>query len=368
MRSVRRIVAVVGIALGAAAGALEAGARWLVPVSDEFFRPDAVAGLHHIEGRAGRWRSAEFDVSVRINSHGFRDRERTYAKRNGTRRVVVLGDSVTEAFQVSLEETFTARLERRLSEPGRAVEVLNLGISALGPAQEYLVYRAYGARYAPDLVVLVVFMANDIRGASVELEGKPYLRYPVVAGNGALERDASGGVRFTEPTRPGRARQWARANSAAYRFVRDRVVPVLGGPARATATDDLLAIYREPLAPAWQRAVEVTHAIIVELERAVRADGGRLMVVVVPAPWEVDPAARTIAPDVPPASVDWRAAERRTVAWLRANGLTTLPMSDAFAADIARGGRPYFAADGHLTPHGHALMTEHLADALGRAL
>jgi hypothetical protein len=217
-------------------------------------------------------------------------------------------------------------------------------------------------------VVLVVFMGNDIRGSRADLEGKPYLRYPVVAEDGALARDSAGAVLFTEPARPGWVRQWARTQLASYRFVRDRVVPAFGAGTRTAASEDVLAVYREPLEPAWRRAVDVTHALIAELERAVRADGGRLLVALLPAPWEVDPAARTLVAGPAEAPVDWRAAERRTVAWMRARGLVALPMSDAFAADIARGGRPYFAADGHLTPHGHALMTEHLADAVEGAL
>jgi hypothetical protein len=282
--------------------------------------------------------------------------------------VVVLGDSMTEAFQVAVDQTFTARLERRLSAPGRPVEVLNLGISALGPAQEYLVYRAYGAAYAPDVVVLVFFMANDVRGSSAELEGKPYLRYPITAGDGTLARDPAGAVLFTEAQRLGRMRQWARTRVASYRFVRDRVVPALGAATRATASEDMLGIYREPLAPAWRRAVDVTHAMIAELERAVRGDGARLLVLMVPAPWEVDPAARATLHVTGGTPIDWGAAERRTHTWLRARGVATVTVTDAFVADIVRGGRPYFAADGHLTPHGHRLVSQALADAVGQAL
>lgn len=343
---------------------LEIGARWLVSMSDEFFRPDAVAGIHHIEGRRGRWVISGVDVAVGINSHGFRDRERTRAKPPGTRRVVVLGDSMTEAFQVALEETFVARLERRLDAPHRPVEVLNLGISALGPAQEYLVYRAYGASYAPDAVVLMLFMANDFRNSVAELEGKPYLRYPVVAADGTLARDSAGAVRFTEPAPPARLRQWARQRLASYRFVRDRVLPALGRDAPAAASDDTLALYRDSPPPLWRQAIAVTFAMIAELDRAVRAGGARFVVLVLPAPWEVDPAARKAGRGGEDAGLDWRGPERRAQAWLAAHGIHAVGLADVFAADVAAGGRPYLAGDGHLTPHGHALVAERLAGAV----
>jgi len=94
-----RILDLLAVNVVAAALALEGGVRLMVPMSDEFLCPDAAAGIHHIEGRRGRWVSREFDVTVAINSDGFRDRERAEAKPAGTRRIAVLGDSITEALQ-----------------------------------------------------------------------------------------------------------------------------------------------------------------------------------------------------------------------------------------------------------------------------
>ena len=365
-RTVWQGLVMAGLTVLTAALAVEAGARWIVPMSDEFFRVDSVMGIHHIEGRSGRWVSAEFDVRIRINRDGFRDADRAWEKPPGTRRIVVLGDSMTEAFQVSVEDTFVAGLERRLRASDRTVEVLNLGVSATGPPQAYLVYRARGRRYGADVVVLALFTGNDFRSALPELEGKPYLRYPVIDATGDLARDAAGDVRFTTPAAPGALRQWARTHLASYRFVRDRVLPVVGAGAVTAASDDMLALYGEPLAPAWRRAVDVTLAMVGELERVVRADGARLVVLVIPAPWEVDPA-RALAGGRG-GDVDWRRAERRAEAGLRGRGIEVVSVTGSFASEIARGGRPYFAADGHLTPRGHALVAERLAGSLGSAL
>jgi hypothetical protein len=367
-RRIATVVAVAGLSLVTAVLAVEAGARWVVPLSDEFFRPDPLVGISHIEGRTGRWVSPEFDVQVRINTHGFRDRERTREKPAGAWRVVVLGDSITEAFQVPYDETFTARLERALDTGGRRAEVLNLGLSATGPAQAYLLYRAHGRTYAPDLVVLSLFMGNDFRNSIAELEGKPYLRYPVADADGVLARDASGGIRFTEPAVPGPVRQWLRTHVASYRFVRDRVVPAVTARAAAgAAVDDVLGLYREPLSPAWRRAVDVTLAMIAELDGAVRADHARLLVFVVPAPWEVDPSY-PVAGGGSRAGIDYRRAEARAIAWLRGRGISVTSARERFADDIARGGRPFFARDGHLTPHGHVLAAERLREAVEAAL
>ncbi len=363
----RTLVVFVGVCVVVAFAALELGVRFVVPLSDEFFRPDPAAGVLHIEGRAGRSVSREFDVAVRINNDGFRDRDRARAKPAGTKRVVVLGDSITEALQVPLEETFAARLEQRLAAR-RPVEVLNLGVSALGPAQEYLVYRAYGARYAPDVVVLALFTANDFRNSVAELDGKPYLRYPVIAGDGTLARDADGTVRFTAPAPQSPLRQWLRAHVKAYRFVREQVIPAIGHPATATASDDIVGVYRQPMPETWRRAVDVTLVMVDELARAAARDGARLVVLVVPAPWEVDPSHRASLVGVRDSSVDWQAPERRVRETLAAKHIDVVSVTAPFAAAIARGIRVYFAGDGHLTAAGHALVADGLAAALGPEL
>jgi hypothetical protein len=74
----------------------------------------------------------------RFNSHGFRDYERTYEKPQDVFRILVLGDSYVEAFQVQLEDSFTAQLEKVLNAhaSSRRFEVLSLGQSGFGTAEK----------------------------------------------------------------------------------------------------------------------------------------------------------------------------------------------------------------------------------------
>src|SRR5262249_24782497 len=103
-----------------------------------------------------------------FNSHGLRDYERTYAKPRDTFRILVLGDSCVEALQVALENTFPALLEKRLNEnsASRRFEVLNLGQSGFGTADEYMRYLNFGVNYTPDLVLLAFLTGNDFRNNS----------------------------------------------------------------------------------------------------------------------------------------------------------------------------------------------------------
>lgn len=68
---------------------------------------------------------------IRINAHGFRGRDFSSAKPPGRLRVAAIGGSTT-AQGPSDDATYPARLEAKLRArlPGRAIEVLNLGVSA----------------------------------------------------------------------------------------------------------------------------------------------------------------------------------------------------------------------------------------------
>src|SRR5579883_801820 len=70
-----------------------------VPFDAQLYGPDCALGWRLRPGASGRV-STETPQWVRINSRGFRDRERTFEKPADTFRIAVLGNSWTEALQV----------------------------------------------------------------------------------------------------------------------------------------------------------------------------------------------------------------------------------------------------------------------------
>jgi lysophospholipase L1-like esterase len=141
--------------------------------------------------------SAENRQAVHINSHGCRDRERSYEKPEGTVRIAVLGNSWTEALQVPLEKTYPAVLESHLQEQncfnGRRIEVLNFGVAGYSTGQELLALQQEVWKYKPDVVLLAFYSARDIANNIRELnnaanpEQSPYYVYR----NGELVEDAA---------------------------------------------------------------------------------------------------------------------------------------------------------------------------------
>ena len=95
------------------------------------------------------------------NSKGFRDtREIPYAKPAGTLRVLTLGDSHTQGYEVHQEQTYAAVAERFLTGRKIAAQAINAGVSGFSTAEALAFLESEGHKYGPDAVVLG-FYAND---------------------------------------------------------------------------------------------------------------------------------------------------------------------------------------------------------------
>ena len=129
--------------------------------TDNFVQPHPEFGWSHIPNKEGYWKIGEQHIHIKINSKGLRDKEYSYDKRKETFRILVLGDSFTEGFQVPLEDLFCKVLERRLNNMGQGFEVVNGGFAGVGTDYELLFFRREGYKYDPDLVI-IVFFQNDV--------------------------------------------------------------------------------------------------------------------------------------------------------------------------------------------------------------
>lgn len=133
------------------------------PVFDVY---DDVLGVKLMPERSG-WYRKEGEAFLEINSLGYRDREHELDPPANTFRIVVLGDSFTEARQMPTEDTYWYRLGEALATcsalDGKEVEVLNFGIGGYSTTQSLLAYEMDARRFQPDLVLLGFFSGNDVR-------------------------------------------------------------------------------------------------------------------------------------------------------------------------------------------------------------
>lgn len=272
--------------------------------------------LPHVEKRGEFWSASE---PGRTNSHGWRDKERTLHKPPGVRRLAALGDSFTFGQGVDAAMRFT-----ELVEEATGWEVLNFGACGYGTDQELLVYEHVARRFAPDAVLLTVFLGNDLDDIRLERQsgwGKPWFR---------LHGDALQLVAPEPSWATGLRRRSYLAEMALQAL--ERNVPA----ARR--------------APEWRDAdtAPLFVALVRRLVEAARQDGAHLLVLFAQP---CDGTQRVRRHE--------RTAELSAA--LQAIGVDCIDSHDAFAAAA---GERLFLTNGHWSAAGHALVARLLVDAM----
>ncbi|MBV8771130.1 MAG: SGNH/GDSL hydrolase family protein [Deltaproteobacteria bacterium] len=258
------------LGFGLALGLADIGVRLANLWFPYFYCYDAHRGWGLNPGAHG-WYRREGVAYVRINRDGFRGPDYPKAKPAGVFRVAVLGDSYVEAIQVPEDETFTAVIGRALGEcrflKGKRVESINFGVDGYGTAQELVTLRRKVWQYSPDVVVLAIFLGNDLRNNSVVLEGdqcRPFYTYH------------DNRLKLTGPLIDSPAyRAWcaARFDYRDLRFVElfrntwETVKHGAGAPNAEHPVEKAINydIYKPPADGAWQRAWQVTEALVSEM-------------------------------------------------------------------------------------------------------
>jgi lysophospholipase L1-like esterase len=112
-----------------------------------------------------------------LNLYGFRGPDFAIKPSPGRRRILVIGDSVTEGEGADDDTTITAEWSRLLSREGTTAEVVNLGVIAASLPHLSILTRDAVSLLRPADVVVVLY-ANDLPGTSYDpsndTPGKPF--------------------------------------------------------------------------------------------------------------------------------------------------------------------------------------------------
>jgi hypothetical protein len=236
---------------------------------------DPYAGFRLKPNFEGLNSEKEYQVTLRTNANGFRaNRDYAAEKPEGIVRVAVLGDSFTEGSGVQNGETFPDVMQEEL---GASYEVLNMGVGNYGTVNEVAFLKHYGLNYHPDVVILAMFLGNDI-----------------VNNNSRIPRPSLSGPGGSQNPSDGKARLFVRVRSQicslikslyAYQFISKRFYALLtafgmrdfyGGK----LAYDYMIVKRDT--PDVVSGWKYTRSDLQELKEICRQNGARLIVVLIP--------------------------------------------------------------------------------------
>ena len=142
--------------------------------SDNFLAQDPVLGWTHLSDKTGYSIGEGYKVKRRLNKDGFIGPDYDYAKPQNVYRIVIAGDSLTEAFQVEEADSYPALTEKKINDSGTAqkTEILNMGIAGYGTQRELYVLENKGLKFNPDIFVLAFFTGNDFEDNLDEIDKK----------------------------------------------------------------------------------------------------------------------------------------------------------------------------------------------------
>ena len=119
------------------------------------------------------------NIRMKINSHGFRDKEIDVKKKINEFRIIVLGDSITWGDSLPVDDVYVNRIEKYLNPHEKSdIEVINAGVGDIGLKEEIDILVEKGLLLNPDMVI-VAFFLNDSRppwGFPQEIGHRGWLR------------------------------------------------------------------------------------------------------------------------------------------------------------------------------------------------
>jgi hypothetical protein len=326
---------------------------------------------------------------VRINSHGFRDVERTYDKPENTIRIAVLGNSWTEALQVPQDKTYSAVLERKLAVSpcftGKRVEVLNFGVAGYSTGQELMTLQQEVWKYQPDFILLALYPARDIANNVRELnnavnpEQSPYFLFdgdklvlddsfrslptlqPRQVALQNLRYSVNQHVRVLEAI--GTLQRWGKVRIA---------MAALEQKADNAGVDNLeYTIYLPPIDPVMRKAWRVTEALLIAMRDDVRSHHAQFRLLVLPTRPQLIPdreKQQALLQKIGVTNFDY--ADKRISEFGAREGITVIELAPTLAAYASEnnvylnGFNPSNSGKGHWNEIGNRVAAEAIAAQL----
>jgi hypothetical protein len=316
--------------------------------------------------------TGEYYNLISLNNYGLHDTNLTMEKPKDTFRILILGDSFPQGWQVKLEQGFPWLMEEELNQTSpRKIEVINMSADTYGTDRELLLFAALGWRFQPDLVLLSFYTGNDIKDNSFDLsswaEDSP-LTHPLFTLNnaGRLQMHNAPIInrnRFVDSP----AWDWLVSMVASARPLPTVHIPT-APRVKTESPRELeypldLGLYL-PDDPQWADAWKITEVLILQLRDLVEQQGAQFGVFVIPDRRAVETSDWDSTVGFYPfmQGRDPLAPGKRITTFLESQDIPVLNMTYTLRGWILShpSERVYYSGDGHYNANGHAVTAQRI--------
>jgi hypothetical protein len=372
----RRIGTGLALAVGSSLFALlvlEAAVRLVAPqqliqVWEDTFAPADSIGWTFEPGMDRTVNTGEGAVRLVTDADGYRRDPGRESWQAGEVRVLLLGDSFMAAIQVEYEDSFAALMEGGLDHStDRRVSVRNMGMGGWDPPQYLIQARRVLAEEPVDLVVVAVYLGNDVVLEPMEIRDRfqPVRIHPL-----RFPRSFEAAEWIEAVARPVDDR--LKRSSHLYILVKNRldVLRMRLGLTAAWFPDVHLRDMAD--SPRWGYTVD----LLEQIRDAAAERGTPTVFILIPSHFQVDRATlekHVEAFEVDPEQVAIDQPNEILTTLMEERGLMVVDPLPGMRRRFEASGAPQFGSvDSHLNVEGHRALWEivapHLSDALTDAL
>jgi hypothetical protein len=308
---------------------------------------DALGWVHQPNVRA-TINTGERTVNVFTDKDGFRVGRA--GRIEAEYRILLLGDSFIEAFQVEHEQSLAGLLEQHLSHSlGAPVAVWNTAVGGWDPNQYLLQAQRSMSSETFDLVIVFLYLGNDIIQHRIDHYSPraPTEVHPLKLPRSWRWRDIVNDIFY--PTN-----DFLEVRSHLFVFLKHRAEYVLMQTGLTAAYFPDVLFKSEAGSDRWHITATICRDIA-ELAKTRKTD---IVFVLIPMSYQIEP--RTLNKylkgfRIDPEDVDINQPNRLMAAALSGEKLSFVDLRPAFARAHGQGLRSYGDIDPHLSPEGHEI-------------
>ena len=219
-------------------------------------------------------KTACWENTISANSQGFHDTEFKLEKPDDVFRIVILGDSMLEAYQVPIKDSFQYLLEERLNNlagRNKKFEVYSFGVGGIGTFKHHLYLNQYVLKYKPDLVVLSFLPINDF-GNDFEA------RDDIFDKNGQVRKELPLTERISNYSV---LMQWLKAK---WRIAKTYVFRQ-----SVSQVPFDFQVFLKEYPESWQKIWDLEKTLIGRMNRTSRESGAKFLLISLPDMWRTHP-------------------------------------------------------------------------------